>query len=78
MAIPQLRATVEEVPIETIQIGDFVFLEVDGARDRPRCVLGLTTTRHRQTNRVVGWLVELEGGASAWIRRGTRVARAVR
>jgi hypothetical protein len=63
----------ELVPIERILVGDFVMVEEQDAR--PACVVGLTTTRHRQTNRVIGWLVELAGGTSLWLRRGTRVRR---
>ncbi|HTJ46773.1 MAG TPA: hypothetical protein VL463_31940 [Kofleriaceae bacterium] len=62
----------ESVAIESIHVGDFVIVE--GAR-HPACVLGLTTTRHRLSNRVIGWLVELEGGESVFLRRGARVTR---
>jgi hypothetical protein len=63
------------VPIEAIHVGDFVYLDDRTGAGRPSCVVGLTTTRHRQTNRVIGWLVELAGGTSLWLRRGTRVRR---
>jgi hypothetical protein len=73
---PHASERVEEVPIETIHVGDFVFIDAtSGGADQARCVLGLTTTRHRQSNRVIGWLIELEGGANAWLRRGVRVKR---
>jgi hypothetical protein len=66
----------EEIPIESIHVGDLVFIGADGERvDKAVRVLALTTVRQVDTNRVIGWLVDVEPGASVWLRRGTRVKR---
>jgi len=63
----------EHVTVETIHVGDVIV--VDDDYRRPRRVLGLATTRHGQTNRVIGWLITLEGRNKVWMRRHALVAR---
>ena len=59
-----------------IEIGDVVYVELaPGERAKATRVLGLTTTRRRGTNQIVGWLVTLERRRSIWLRRHERLAR---
>ena len=64
---------VEHVTVETLHVGDVIV--VDSEYRRPRRVLRLATTRHRLTNRVIGWLITLEGRHDVWMRSHALVAR---
>lgn len=74
---PALRARddSEQVAIETVHIGDYVFLD---ARARPasaRCVIRKCAKANERTSRIVGWLLELTGGQLAWWSPGELVWR---
>jgi hypothetical protein len=63
----------EQVSIETVEVGDYVWV----GPDRARCVIAKRAKANARTERVVGWLVELTGGELTWWARGAIVWRRI-
>lgn len=61
----------EQVAIDIVQVGDFVWVRAGGAR----CVIAKRAKVNARTQRIVGWLVELTGGELVWWSRGAAVWR---
>jgi hypothetical protein len=72
----QARDGIERVSIETVHVGDYVFLGQSFARlVDARCVIAKCAMTNERTARIVGWLLELTGGELAWWPRGSQVWR---
>jgi hypothetical protein len=65
----------EHVAIETVHVGDYVWLAQPIRPAVPRCVIAKRAKANARTERVVGRLVELTGGELAWWPRGAAVWR---
>ncbi len=66
---------VEQVAIEAVGVGDFVFTNHPAPGVGARCVLAKHAKTNERTERIVGWLVELNGGSLAWWPHGATVWR---
>lgn len=69
------RDDVEQVAIETVHVGDYVFLDTQARLAAARCVLKKWVKVNERTSRIVGWLLEVTGGDVAWLPRGGLVWR---
>lgn len=69
------RHELEQVAIETVHVGDYVFIDTPAQPADARCVIKKCVKTNERTARVVGWLLELTGGHHAWWPRGGRVWR---
>jgi hypothetical protein len=69
------RNDLEQVAIETVQVGDHVLVDVRALPVSARCVIKKCAKANERTARVVGWLLELTGGHLAWWPRGGLVWR---
>lgn len=67
---------VEQVVIEAVGVGDFVFTHHPTPGIGARCVLAKHAKTNERTERIVGWLVELTDGSPAWWPHGATVWRA--
>lgn len=65
----------EQVAIETVHVGDYVFVEPAARPIDARCVIVKRARASARTQRIVGWLIELSGGELAWWPRGATVWR---
>lgn len=65
----------EQVAIEAIGVGDFVFTNHPAPGIGAKCVLAKHAKTNERTERIVGWLVELNGGSLAWWPHGATVWR---
>jgi hypothetical protein len=65
----------EEVAIDALHVGDYVFIAQPTSHIGARCVLSKTAKSTAGTARVVGWLIELAGGELAWWLRDATVWR---
>jgi hypothetical protein len=74
MALPT-RDDIEQVAIETVHVGDYVFVDADTRPVSARRVIKKSAKANERTARVVGWLLELAGGHLAWWPRGGLVWR---
>lgn len=69
------RDDIEQVTIETVHVGDYVFLDAAARPATARCVIRKRAKTNERTARIVGWLVELTGDQLAWWPRGELVWR---
>lgn len=60
------RDDIEQVAIETVHVGDYVFLDASAQPVSARCVIKKCAKTNERTARIVGWLLELTGGHLAW------------
>jgi hypothetical protein len=67
--------SVEQVAIEMVHVGDFVFSAPPAHAAVARCVIAKRATSDARAERIVGWLVELSDGEVAWWPRGAAVWR---
>jgi hypothetical protein len=65
----------EQVEIETMHVGDYVFVASPRRAIAARCVIAKCAKANARTARIVGWLVELSDGELAWWPRGATVWR---
>ena len=65
----------EQVAIETVHVGDFVFIDPPARPSGARCVIAKRAKGNERSTRTIGWLVELAGGDLAWWPRGASVWR---
>ena len=66
---------IEQVPIEAICVGDYVYLTEPTRQVNGRCVIAKQAKSNARTERVVGWLVELSDGELAWWTHGDKLWR---
>lgn len=66
---------IEQVSIEAVGVGDFVFTNHPAPGVGAKCVLAKHAKTNERTERIVGWLVELNGGSLAWWPHGATVWR---
>jgi len=57
-------SSLEQVAIETIHVGDYVFVAPPLRPIGARCVLAKRAKANERTERIVGWLVDLSGRLS--------------
>lgn len=69
------RDDIEQVAIETVHVGDYVFLDAAARPASARCVIRKRAKANERTARIVGWLLELTGDQLAWWPRGGLVWR---
>ena len=67
--------SLEYVAIETVHVGDYVYVAQPLRLAGARCVIAKRTKANARTERILGWLVELGGGELAWWPRGASVWR---
>ena len=65
----------EQVTIEAVHVGDYVFVAPPGRAIAARCVVAKCAKANERTARIVGWLVELNGGELVWWARGETLWR---
>lgn len=75
MKATMFESGVEQVSIEAVGVGDFVFTNHPAPGVGARCVLAKHAKTNERTERIVGWLVELNGGSLAWWPHGATVWR---
>ena len=69
------RDDIEQVAIEAVHVGDYVLLDTLARPASARCVTKKYAKTNERTARVVGWLLELNGGHVAWWPRAGLVWR---
>lgn len=72
------RSDIEQVAIEEVHIGDYIFVDPHAhptCACCARCVIAKRAKANERTGRIVGWLVQLNGQGLAWWSRGAKVWR---
>ena len=62
--------SLEHVAIETVHVGDYVYVAQPVRSAGARCVIAKRAKANARTERIVGWVVELTGCELAWWPRG--------
>ena len=66
---------VEQIAIEAVHVGDYVFVAQPVRSSGARCVIAKRAKTNERTRRIVGWLIELDGGELAWWTHGAPIWR---
>ena len=69
------RSDIEQVAIEAMHVGDYVFVDPRAYPTGACCVITKLPKANERTGRIVGWLVQLNGQGLAWWSRGAKVWR---